>query len=380
MMPVCRLWSAHSLWILRTSGSMASGLAPKNVNIKGKSAARAALGRRALLPPVKKGEKVVRKMISTSGLTAARTAWTRVTMASSRALMMSAPSSPKTSLKAASSSEPPAKDGAGASPAKRLVPLLLHHKAVPPPGELQVSSAAPQEACKSKEVVVWSDCFTPLIGTMPQPARPVRGLRLLIDNEGRHSAWCAKLLKEGAPAGYTSLAVDLRGWGALRAHELSNDGLEDEWVAMQKGLGYDVPLLGLRLQDALAALRWLRDRVGSQPVEIYGRGFGAVIALLAGLIDETVALVHLEHLPASLIPAIEHPRRDFAPMFVPRLLSEVGDIVHLIGLLAPRPCRVASIMPATEFLLPGEQAFSPAHAGYRSAGAPEALCVAPGII
>ncbi|MGI6610853.1 MAG: alpha/beta hydrolase family protein [Limnochordia bacterium] len=259
---------------------------------------------------------------------------------------------------------------------ERLASLLLREAAVPPPGAQQVSTTLSQGSSGTKGVVIWSDRFTPLAGMLSQPVGSVNGVRLIIDSDGKHSNWSQGVLTEAANEDYVGLAIDARGWGELRACELSVDGVEDEWVAVQKGLGYDVPLLGLRLQDALTAVGWLRSEVGNAPLELHGRGFGAVVALLAGVIDDTIALAHLEELPASLIPPIDHPRRDFASVFVPRLLCEVGDVAHLVGLMAPRPCRVASIMSATEFLLPAGEGLAPALACYEATGASQALHLA----
>ncbi|MGI6082473.1 MAG: alpha/beta hydrolase family protein [Limnochordia bacterium] len=256
---------------------------------------------------------------------------------------------------------------------RRLMSLLLRKDVLSSFAVRQISALVSDDATEPKEVAIWSDHLTPVLGTYSQPTGSVSAARLIIDCDGRYSYWSQGMLKEAVSAGHVALAVDLRGWGELQARELSEDGMEDEWVAVQKGLGYDVPLLGLRLQDALEAMRWLRNEAGEVPLELYGRGPGAVIALLAGVIDENASSVYLEQLPASLIPPTDHPRRDFVSLFAPRLISDVGDVVHLVGLLAPRRCRVASIMPDTEFLLSGDKAMAPAWACYEAAGAPEAL-------
>src|SRR5690606_37128428 len=78
--------------------------------------------------------------------------------------------------------------------------------------------------------------------------------------------------------------------------------------------------------------------------EVVGRRYGAVVALAAAILDERVRSVQLDELPLSLIPSAETDRLISAFTFVPGLLRDVGDVPHLIGLLAPRACRIISFV------------------------------------
>jgi dienelactone hydrolase len=90
-------------------------------------------------------------------------------------------------------------------------------------------------------------------------------------------------------------------------------------------------LLGLTpvaifLQDIRVATKQLRKCFPNLPLFLHGRGESAVAALLAALLDETIAGVVLEELPWT-----------FADRSALIGVLRVLDIHHAVGLLAPRP-------------------------------------------
>ncbi len=223
-------------------------------------------------------------------------------------------------------------------------------------------------------VTLWTDPWTPVQGVIAQPSQPSRGVRIVVDDAGTASAWARQAVKDALAAGYTAFAIDLRGWGALTPMELAADGSLDERVAVQKGLGYDVPLMGLRVADLLASCEWAAGHVAVTRVEVVGRHLGALVCLMAAVLDDGISRVVLDELPMTLIPPSDSadPARLFT--LVPNLISDVGDIPQLLGLIAPRACdvRYGAASPSA-FVEDVVDHWRPTQASYRSARAPEAL-------
>lgn len=116
-----------------------------------------------------------------------------------------------------------------------------------------------------------------------------------------------------------------------------------------------------RVRDARAALAAIRatDGAAPRPVVLAGRGSGAIVAAYAALHDPEAAAVELDAPPPSHM-------EDGAPAFLGIL--RVADVPAILGLLAPRPLRLAGA---------DEAAFADTRAIYTAAGAADRLAIEP---
>lgn len=205
-------------------------------------------------------------------------------------------------------------------------------------------SRNPSNVPGCETVTLWSDAWTPMQALLAERVDAPEGALVIVDEEGKDSAWSRQQFDAARTEGRTVISVDVRGWGALAPNEAPPD---DEWILVQKALGYDMPLLGLRVADVLRVIEWTRHVMNVAHIEVAGRGYGSVVALLGAILDERIAAAHLSELPRSLIPHLEEEQRRAAFTFVPSLLRDVGDVPHLIGLLSPRACQVRGFVPDT---------------------------------
>jgi dienelactone hydrolase len=181
---------------------------------------------------------------------------------------------------------------------------------------------------------------------------------------------------------------DLRGTGESRPDEMH--GLESEYVNCsedERMLGRSV--LGLQLGDLRAVLAWLRSRPELQPgrVGLWGESFapfnlaagcaqehdprlvdhclhpnlphgpavaepsGPILALLAGLFEESAAAVLLRRGLAGLSSAFAEPFLGIASDAVVPGALFAGDMAELAAAFAPRPLRIESPVDACNRLL-----------------------------
>ena len=185
-----------------------------------------------------------------------------------------------------------------------------------------------------EKVVLFTEPGVPVPCLIHTSRKKPRGVALIVDDAGKSSAKARKRVREALKAGRAAVAVDLRGWGETRPHELSDDGDLDEFVAAHRGLIYDAPLMGRRVHDLLAVHDWLRGRWPEAPVALFGVGQGAVAALLAAAVDGGFAEVNCDGLPRSFLPAKGKPADQPLAFYLYRVL-QVGDIPDLAPLAAP---------------------------------------------
>jgi len=112
-------------------------------------------------------------------------------------------------------------------------------------------------------------------------------------------------------------AVDVRGLGESRPDD---DRPFDHPYGMDYMMhGYGVmfgkPYLGRRVWDVLSTLALLRD-MGAQEIHLYGRGQGALLALYAAVLDDTIASITLKNAPLSYeewvtTPIVDWPAANF---------------------------------------------------------------------
>lgn len=257
---------------------------------------------------------------------------------------------------------------------ERLRTLLLRGEAAAPRRVVRAKADRPSERLpgdlSAEFVALWVDPWTPLAAYLLPAGGPLSRIRMIVDDEGKSSKWSEQQMLRAVQEGCCALALDVRGWGELKPEEIPPD---DEWVQVQKALGYDVPLLGLRASDVLAVVEWLAAQAQGSTIEIVGRRYGGVVSLVAAILDERVRSVQLDELPFSLIPSAETDRLVSAFTFVPGLLRDVGDVPHLIGLLAPRACRIVCFAETPADPSYVRRRLEPALQSYEAAGASRRL-------
>ncbi|MFS0726454.1 alpha/beta hydrolase family protein [Paenibacillus sp. 1P07SE] len=116
--------------------------------------------------------------------------------------------------------------------------------------------------------------------------------------------WLVQLTEQGSV-----FAFDPRGTGAFRSRAVNGRDY-DAMFGTEYKLGCDArmlgrPLPGMRVFDALRALDYIRQRSPGTKLSVAGKGFAAIYALLAGIIDDRVEEIYLENLPRSFADLVE---------------------------------------------------------------------------
>ncbi|NLF40243.1 hypothetical protein GX586_12415 [bacterium] len=159
-------------------------------------------------------------------------------------------------------------------------------------------------------------------------------------------AGCDAVSKPGGPGealarqGYRVLIPDLRGWGATRPTARLDrrwaGWFGEDWQEAQLGLMLNRPLLGQRVFDLLAVLRWARQEAGVKAVVVRGCGAAIPVALHAAALDSGVEAIRLDrHLvPWESMMKARPPAVRLADV-VPGAL-EVYDLPDLMEIVADR--------------------------------------------
>jgi len=170
----------------------------------------------------------------------------------------------------------------------------------------------------------------PIDAMMIKPGGAANRAVLILGNDRFAAARAKSLAAAGA------LVVVLPPRGAGGNEEVKAGIVGDENLLGLRAMLVGKTLTGLRLDDALGALAWLRANVGG-PVAIEGSGRTGPIALQAALLDEQVASVRIEASQISIRAAVDRlMQRDLPPIAVPGMLTAY-DLPDVIAALAPRP-------------------------------------------
>ncbi|MGO8789716.1 MAG: acetylxylan esterase [Terriglobia bacterium] len=202
--------------------------------------------------------------------------------------------------------------------------------------------------------------------------------------EGDGPALFASLAEQGRVVA----VADVRGFGETWAPRDVREQ-EDDYFHPRDGRDADFayaalflgrPLLGMRVDDALAVVRYLRTRPDVDPkhVAIVGRGWAGVTALFAASLDSEISSTAVEGVPASYgalatAQLYEQP----AYFLLPGALQDF-DLTDVFAALAPRPLLVLNPQdPLTRKMVEQEAlaAFEPVRATYDAANASQALSV-----
>ena len=189
------------------------------------------------------------------------------------------------------------------------------------------------------------------------------------DPSSPENAWC----RQTAESGVTVLDLDPRGMGPVREFML------DFVPLIEADLAYDAFLLGrtlsgLRVADILRGVDFLRARpeIDGHRVGIYGREYGALLALFSACLDERVEHV-IEERPLTSFSSLAW-HRDYAwaaNVIVPDVLKSF-DLEDVRASLAPRSLTVIDPLDHLGEPLTGRAAeaeYAVPRRAYRAAGA-----------
>jgi dienelactone hydrolase len=153
-----------------------------------------------------------------------------------------------------------------------------------------------------------------LLHDAPHTSRPPRGKRRAVlyvahrsaDAELRADPWVREL--HGAEPAAAFYALDVRGTGDSRPDICGRDQFlkpygSDYFLAAHSAM-LGRPYLGQKTFDVLRVLAWLRDQ-GHEEIHLAGRGWGALPAAFAALLDERVGEVTLKNALSSYAAVAE---------------------------------------------------------------------------
>lgn len=192
------------------------------------------------------------------------------------------------------------------------------------------------------------------------------------------------IIERLARQGKLVVVSDVRGFGETKsARSIAGVGYFDARNGMDADFAYDAfflgrPLLGMRVRDARAVIRWVEKRadVDARHVAIIGRAWAGVVALFTAALEPQVAEVAMDEVPVSFADIAQAELyQQPASLMLPGVLRDF-DLVDVMGSLAPRPLLILNPQDALTRRLeeaPATHALRPVHDAYREKGATSAF-------
>jgi len=187
---------------------------------------------------------------------------------------------------------------------------------------------------------------------------------LFIDENGkwaelRHQRFLSKVggfLKErDISEEHIIFSIDLSGFGEFSCEPVPFDLAS--WCDIERILTYlsisaGIPIMGLRVRDALCALDYIKNRsdVEKSKITIGGKGIGAVISLLAGLLDKNIRNIVLIDMLSSYSSITEKPLTRFywkESILIPGILK-ICDIPEIVEILSDRNIYIINPLDSTK--------------------------------
>jgi dienelactone hydrolase len=159
----------------------------------------------------------------------------------------------------------------------------------------------------------------------------------------------ADFLQTLARAGHAVAVVDPRGVGPLRPDlAVKGHSYTDPLSSVEANIAYNAflvgrTLLGLRVADVAAAVRWLTAERRPRRVILCGRRDAALVACVAAAVEPAAGGVAAEEMLLSVLPLFSaegYPLN--ASNVLPGLLRDFGDIPDVLGEIGPRKVLVAA--------------------------------------
>ena len=182
----------------------------------------------------------------------------------------------------------------------------------------------------------------PALFFVPKPRKGKLPAVLYVDGRGKDCD--AKLggpVEEIVKSGRAVLSIDARGFGETAAKKPPrywSDEFSIAYIAINLGR----PLLGQRVEDALAALGVLAERpeVDAAKLSLVGIEAGGPVALHAAALDERIAEVAVERSIESWMDVVATPQgKGQIGQIVPCALTRY-DLPDLVAAIAPRKVEV----------------------------------------
>ncbi len=130
--------------------------------------------------------------------------------------------------------------------------------------------------------------------------------------------------------------LDVRGLGEGAISEKDPlDHYGHDYMIQGQALLYGETLLGDRLSDVLAVIRLLRVE-GAREVHLAGHGQGAILALMAGALDDMITTVTAWDAPESILKMVCSPLNDWPSVNFPRNILKHFDLPDIRRFLGKR--------------------------------------------
>ncbi|NLC59227.1 MAG: hypothetical protein GX774_20510 [Armatimonadetes bacterium] len=212
-------------------------------------------------------------------------------------------------------------------------------------------------------------CLPGLMVSHVRDQAPRPGL-LWIDEEGkwvalRHEGFLCRPLRlyepDCTPDQPRLLSLDVSGLGRLVPEPVAYDLAswnDSERILTYLSIANARPVMGLRVRDALCGLEYLRSRpdVDRERLMVGGRGIGAIVALHAALLDESVRrVVCLEMLSHYGALAAQFPFAWRQSVVIPGILKHY-DLPEVLPLLEGTRVVLVNPLDAQRTPLPQETA------------------------
>lgn len=160
-------------------------------------------------------------------------------------------------------------------------------------------------------------------------------LQLILSADGPQSDRVQRQQRAAVAGGRGWAVLELRGTGST-AWPTDRIGRAPDHNTAEWSLWLGRPLCGQWVRDIRAVAAALAKELGCGDVHLSSDGAGGLAALAALGLDERIGGATIEGLLSTFVSEQPYDGQRLANM-VPGMLSEVGDVVHLAELAAPRP-------------------------------------------
>ena len=166
-------------------------------------------------------------------------------------------------------------------------------------------------------------------------------IAILLDLEGREAAAKSGEAAALRSAGWEVVTIDLRATGALAYPNDAIGGAPDHNTA-EWALWLGRPLLGQWTLDVRRTIDALIETTGSAPAQlaIVGLGPAGMVALCAAATDARVTSVASVNTLATFVTDTPY-RNQRLGILAPGIIPAVGDVAHVVALIAPRRVVIA---------------------------------------